>query len=73
MRHPKILILDEPTAMFDPDGEARFVELVRHALTNCTVILITHRPASLVLADRVLRLENGSIVEASSTTRLRSV
>ena len=63
LKKPAVLILDEPTAMFDPAAEARFVETARSALAGRTVILITHRPASLVLADRVLRLDDGILSE----------
>jgi ABC-type multidrug transport system fused ATPase/permease subunit len=59
---PPILVMDEATAMFDPEGEASFLEHCRTTLRHRTVILITHRPASLALADRVLRLENGALV-----------
>jgi ABC-type multidrug transport system fused ATPase/permease subunit len=66
--NPAILILDEATAMFDPDGEQAFIEENRELLEHRTVIIITHRPASLALADRVLRLRNGSFsVTAPST------
>jgi len=56
LKEPRILILDEATAMFDPDGETSFIEECRDSLTNRTVILITHRPASLALANRVIRI-----------------
>lgn len=56
---PAILILDEATAMFDPEGELAFIESNKKLLNSRTVIIITHRPASLALADRILRLENG--------------
>ena len=62
LRDPAILILDEATAMFDPEGEAEFIEACRDILAHRTVIMITHRPASLALADRVLRLEAGQFV-----------
>jgi ABC-type multidrug transport system fused ATPase/permease subunit len=63
--HPAILILDEATAMFDPDGELAFIEENKDLLKNRTVIIITHRPASLALADRILRLDNGAISTVS--------
>ena len=54
VRDPPILILDEATAMFDPEGEKRFIEECRATLGGKTVLLITHRPASLALADRIV-------------------
>ena len=56
LKDPPILILDEATAMFDPEGEASFIEECHELLNQRTVMLITHRPASLALADRVLSL-----------------
>ena len=50
--------------MFDPQGEADFIAECHEVLKQRTVILITHRPASLALADRVLKLENGVLREA---------
>jgi ABC-type bacteriocin/lantibiotic exporter with double-glycine peptidase domain len=64
LKDPPILILDEATAMFDPEGEKAFIEECREMLGRKTVILITHRPASLALADRMLRLDE----EFRSTT-----
>ena len=61
LKDPPILILDEATAMFDPAGEKAFIAECREMLGSKTVILITHRPASLALADRVLPLRNGQI------------
>lgn len=53
---PPIYILDEATSMYDLEGEAAFVEECIGSLKGRTVIIITHRPASLALADRVLKL-----------------
>jgi ATP-binding cassette, subfamily B, bacterial len=61
LKNPAILVLDEATAMFDPEGEAAFIDDCRTQLQDRTVILITHRPASLALADRVLRLADGRL------------
>ena len=56
LKNPPILILDEATAMFDPEGEKSFIRECHELLSQRTVILITHRPASLALADRILEL-----------------
>ena len=66
LKDPAILILDEATAMFDPEAERSFITDCHDALAQRTVILITHRPASLALADRVLRLEAGVLKELKS-------
>ena len=68
LKDPSIVILDEPTAMFDPESESDFVNSVRGALAGRTVILITHRPASLALADRILKLEGAKITELAKAT-----
>lgn len=54
LRDPPIYIFDEATSMYDLEGEAAFVETCIRALKGRTVIIITHRPASLALADRVI-------------------
>lgn len=60
LKDPPILILDEATAMFDPEAEQAFIKTCQGFLTPRTVILITHRPASLALADRVINLAQTS-------------
>ena len=63
LKDPPILVLDEATSMYDLEGEAAFVEACQSALSGRTVILITHRPASLALADRSIHIDGGRIVE----------
>ncbi len=63
LKDPSILILDEATAMFDPQGEAEFLDACRDSLRGRTVILITHRPASLAVADRIVHMQAGRIAE----------
>jgi ABC-type multidrug transport system fused ATPase/permease subunit len=61
LREHAVLVLDEATAMFDPAGESAFIADSHARLRGRTVLLITHRPASLALADRVLRLQGGRL------------
>ena len=63
LKEPAVLVLDEATAMFDPEGEQEFIAECHELLRQRTVVLITHRPASLALADRVYRLEGGRLSE----------
>lgn len=67
LKDPSILILDEATAMFDPEGERSFIAECHDLLRSRTVLLITHRPASLALADRVIKLVAGHWVDVQAT------
>ncbi len=69
LKDPPILILDEATAMFDPAGEREFIAECHDVLKHRTVILITHRPASLALADRILLLDAGMLSEGRPSIR----
>lgn len=57
-----ILLLDEATSALDSETEKRLLENVR-ALKDKTCLIVTHRPAALAIADRILSVENGRIIE----------
>ncbi|TIX48968.1 ABC transporter ATP-binding protein [Alteraurantiacibacter aquimixticola] len=69
---PPVLVFDEATAMFDSEAEQAFVQQCRDALAGRTVILITHRPASLALAHRIIRMEHGRVVDDRPGGQARS-
>ncbi len=60
---PAVLVFDEATAMWDLESEAAFVSSCKEALSGRTVLVITHRPASLALANRVIALVDGQCTE----------
>lgn len=66
----QLLILDEPTAALDPRSESevyrRFAELAH----GKTTLLITHRLASVRMADRILVLKNGHLLEEGTHEEL---
>ncbi|XUK61116.1 ABC-type multidrug transport system, ATPase and permease component [Plantibacter sp. RU18] len=62
-RDARILICDEPTAALDARAEHAVFEAIRHYAENRTVVLITHRMASVQFADRIYVLDNGRIAE----------
>lgn len=62
---PKIIVLDEPTAMLDPQGRRDVISTVTALCreNGMTVILITHHMDECVNADRVIVMADGSVVK----------
>ena len=59
---PRLVVLDEPSANLDTDGEAAFMNAVAQLKDRgVSIVIITHRPSILRLADRVLVLRNGIV------------
>ena len=59
---PGLLVLDEPSAFLDTKGEAELIALLARLRTDgTTVLLVTHRPALLAGADKLLVLQDGSV------------
>jgi ATP-binding cassette subfamily C protein len=58
---PKLLILDEVTSALDPQTEAEICQTIASLPRDMAVVAVTHRPAFLGVADRVLRVENGAV------------
>lgn len=61
---PKCIVLDEPTAMLDPNGRKEVLRSIQELRKreNITVILITHYMEEVVDADRVIVMDHGHIV-----------
>ena len=61
--HPKCIILDEPTAMLDPNGRKEVVRAVRalNDVEGITVVLITHYMEEIIHADKVFVMDQGKI------------
>jgi ATP-binding cassette subfamily B protein/subfamily B ATP-binding cassette protein MsbA len=77
---PRILILDEPTSQVDAQTESVLHEAIGSFLTGRTTILITHRLSTIALADRVIVMKSGRIVDdvvtnasSSSTEELAKI
>ncbi|MDD3165505.1 MAG: energy-coupling factor transporter ATPase, partial [Oscillospiraceae bacterium] len=61
---PKCIVLDEPTAMLDPQGRREVVQTIQklNKESGVTGILITHHMREAVLADRVVAMSEGNII-----------
>ncbi len=60
----ELMIFDEPAAALDPIAEIEQFEKIRSAIKNKTAILISHRIGFARLADKILVLKDGTIVES---------
>ena len=62
--HPKCIVLDEPTAMLDPNGRKDVIRAARalNDVENVTIILITHYMEEVIYADRVFVMDEGKVV-----------
>jgi ATP-binding cassette, subfamily B, bacterial len=62
-RDAELVILDEPTASLDPRAEAALFAAVRELFAGRSVVLISHRFATVRLADHIYVLEAGRLIE----------
>jgi ATP-binding cassette subfamily B protein/subfamily B ATP-binding cassette protein MsbA len=63
LRNPSILILDEATSQVDNESEQLIHEALRRFVQGRTTIMITHRSSTLALADRIIVMDEGRIVD----------
>ena len=72
--HPKCIILDEPTAMLDPNGRKEVVRAVRalNDVEGITVVLITHYMEEIIHANKVFVMDQGRIAMQGSPREIFS-
>jgi ATP-binding cassette, subfamily C, bacterial len=64
LRAPALLILDEAASALDAGNEAAIAEAIAALRGKITVLIIGHRGALAEIADRMVRLENGRVVQS---------
>jgi ABC-type bacteriocin/lantibiotic exporter with double-glycine peptidase domain len=60
VKRAPVLLLDEAANGLDDAGDQSFVECLRKLKGAATIIMVTHRPSHIRLADRVIHLEGGA-------------
>ncbi|CAL7962094.1 putative ABC transporter ATP-binding protein PEB1C [Alphaproteobacteria bacterium] len=71
---PKVILFDEPTSALDPENVKEVLDVIKQLVhTNITNVIATHEMRfAKAVADRVIFLENGNIVENSPTAEFFS-
>ena len=70
LANPSVLILDEATASLDIPSERMIQDALQTLLADRTAIIIAHRLSTVAIADRVLVMEHGRIIEDDSPENL---
>jgi subfamily B ATP-binding cassette protein MsbA len=70
VRNPEILLLDEATNALDSVTEEAVSRALRNAVTKPTIIIVAHRMSTIMMADRVIVLDKGRVVQEGRPTDL---
>ena len=67
---PPVLILDESTSALDSETEHKLQEVLKRVMKDRTTILIAHRLSTIYLADQIVVMENGRIIDSGDHAEL---
>jgi ATP-binding cassette subfamily C protein LapB len=65
VEEPRVLLLDDIMTQLDADSDARLARLLAELRGKVTVFIVTHRPSTLSIADRVFIIRDGRLELAS--------
>src|SRR6185295_8294284 len=70
LKNPRILILDDSTSSVDTETEGEIREALNHLMKNRTTFIIAHRIQSVMIADLILVMDKGRVVQMGSHDEL---
>jgi ATP-binding cassette subfamily B protein len=69
---PRVLVLDDATSAVDAPRELQVVKALAAARRDKTTLIISHRPATIAVADRVVLIDGGQVVAQGTHEQLRA-
>ena len=73
LKNAPILVLDEATAFADPENEYKMQQALQHLIKDKTVIIIAHRLSSIISAQQILVLKDGTLVQQGRHETLSTI
>jgi ABC-type multidrug transport system fused ATPase/permease subunit len=70
VRRPRLLVLDDATSAVDPEVERRILAGLRQAALPATVVVVAYRRATIALADEVVYVEHGRVLDRGTHAEL---
>ena len=70
LRNPKMLVFDEATASVDSETEHLIQDAIEHLISGRTTLMIAHRLSTLAKANKIVVVDNGSIIECGTPQEL---
>lgn len=72
-KETSIYIFDEPTSNIDVESEIQLKKVIDNLSKDSTVIIIAHRPATIEDVDKILKVEDGKVVEIKKETKITNL
>jgi len=73
VKSPDVILFDEANAGLDRKFDLNMIEILRKRIPDCIIVMVTHRPSYIAIANRHISIEQGQLIEADPTVALKDI